>query len=152
GTIPPSTVTNQLTTTMDLHPTFAHLAGAKMPSDRVIDGKNIAPILLGKNQPQTPHDRFFYQKGGKVAAVRSGSWKLFITGELYNLDRDIGEKTNVATEHPKIVKKLNGLFEEFSQDLAENSRPVGFIKNSRTLVPRPGVQGENAYRPTLSIQ
>ena len=46
GTIPASTTSSELSTAMDLHPTFAGLAGAKMPTDRVIDGKDIAPWSL----------------------------------------------------------------------------------------------------------
>ena len=59
GTIPAAPQTDEMATAMDLHPTFANLAGAEMPQDRVIDGKNIGPLLLGKPQAKTPHDRFF---------------------------------------------------------------------------------------------
>ena len=137
---------------MDLHPTFAALAGAKMPMDRVIDGKDIAPIILGKSGAKTPHDRFFYQQGGRLAAVRSGDWKLFVKGQLYNLKDDLAEKKNVAQANPEIIKKLRGLLADFQKDLAKNSRPVGLVENPRTLVPRPGVKGKEGYKPTLSIK
>ena len=151
-TIPAGTASNELTTAMDLHPTFAALAGAKMPTDRVIDGKDVAPIILGKSGAKTPHDRFFYQQGGRLAAVRSGDWKLFVKGQLYNLKDDLAEKKNVAQANPEVVKKLRGLLADFQKDLAKNSRPVGLAKNPRTLVPRPGVKGEEGYKPTLSIK
>ena len=152
GTIPAGSQTDALTTAMDLHPTFAKLASAKMPSDRVIDGRDISPILLGEPGAKTPHDRFFYQQGGRLAAVRSGDWKLFLNGQLYNLRKDLSESKNVAARYPGVVKRLQGLLDEFRRDLAQNSRPVGIDKNSRTLVPRPGAKGEDAYRPTLSIK
>jgi len=152
GTVPAGTVSNELTTAMDLLPTFATLAGAKMPTNRVIDGKDIAPIILGKSGAKTPHDRFFYQQGGRLAAVRSGDWKLFVKGQLYNLNKDLAEKENVAQANPKIVKKLRGYLDDFQKELAANSRPVGLVRNPRTLVPRPGVKGEEAYKPTLSIK
>ena len=152
GTVPAGTVSNELTTAMDLLPTFATLAGAKMPTNRVIDGKDIAPIILGKSGAKTPHDRFFYQQGGRLAAVRSGDWKLFVKGQLYNLNNDLAEKNNIAHANPKIVKKLRGYLDDFQKDLAINSRPVGLVQNPRTLVPRPGVKGEEAYKPTLSIK
>jgi arylsulfatase A-like enzyme len=137
---------------MDLHPTFAKLAGEKMPTDRVIDGKDIAPLLLGKPSAKTPHDRFFYQQGGRLAAVRSGNWKLFVKGQLYNLKNDLAEKKNVAQANPAVVKRLRGLLADFRKDLAKNSRPVGLAKNARTLVPRPGVKGEEGFKPTLLIK
>ncbi|MCP3696655.1 MAG: sulfatase [Planctomycetaceae bacterium] len=151
GTIPAGTSSTEMISAMDLHPTFARMVGKSMPTDRVIDGKDIAPIILGKPNARTPHDRFFYQQGGRLAAVRSGNWKLMVNGELYNLHSDLAEKKNVAQAHPAVVKNLQGLLAAFRQDLEKNSRPVGIAKNPRTLAPRPGVEGEEAYRPTLSL-
>jgi len=152
GTIPAGTSCDELATAMDLYPTFAGLAGAAIPDDRTIDGKDIAPLLLGAVGAKTPHDRFFYQQGGKLAAVRSGDWKLFLSGELYNLKADLGEKKDVAGTNPEVVKRLRIMLKDFVADIKANSRPVGIAPNSRTLVPRPGIEGEEGYRPTLSLQ
>jgi arylsulfatase A len=149
--IPAGSVCHELATTMDLLPTFAKLSGADVPGDRVIDGKDIAALLLATPNAKTPHDRFFYQQGGMLRAVRSGPWKLFVSGELYNLDADLAETTNVAGDNPDVVAKLRKLISDFKADLAANSRKVGVAKNARTLVPRPGVDGEEGYRPTLSL-
>jgi len=151
GTIPAKSMSKEIATAMDLFPTFAKLAGGKVPDDRVIDGKDIGPLLLGEPGAKTPHDRFFYQQGGKVAAVRSGHWKLMVSGQLYLLDADIAEKTNLAARHPEIVAKLKKMLDEFREDLAKNSRPVGVAKNPRTMAPRPGVKGEDGYIPTLKL-
>ena len=151
GTIPNGTTCDEIVTAMDLHPTLAKLAGKSVPTDRVIDGKDIAPLLLGKPNAKTPHDRFFYQQGGKLAAVRSGDWKLFTNGQLYNLKIDLAEKHNVAKANPGVVKKLQKMLSEFRADIAKNSRPVGVAKNARTLVPRPGVKGEEGFIPTLKL-
>jgi hypothetical protein len=75
-----------------------------------------------------------------------------VKGELYNLESDLAEKKNVAQANPAVVKRLQGLLDEFRQDLQKNSRPVGLAKNPRTLVPRPGVQGEEGFRPTLDLK
>lgn len=152
GTIPAGTSCDELATAMDLYPTFAGLAGAAIPDDRTIDGKDIAPLLLGAVGAKTPHDRFFYQQGGRLAAVRSGDWKLFLSGELYNLKADLGEKKNVAGTNPEVVKRLRIMLKDFVADIKANSRPVGIAPNSRTLVPRPGIEGEEGYLPTLSLQ
>jgi hypothetical protein len=42
--------------------------------------------------------------------------------------------------------------DEFEAELGKGMRPVGVVKNSRTLVPRPGVKGEEGFRPTLSLK
>ncbi len=152
GTVPAGTECGELTTAMDLLPTFAKLAGTSAPTDRVIDGKDIWPLLAGTPGAKTPHDRFFYQQGGKLAAVRAGDWKLIMNGELYNLKDDLGEKKNVAKQNPDTVALLRGMLNEFTAEIARNKRPVGKVANPRTLVPRPGVEGEEGYRPTLSIR
>ncbi len=151
-TIPAGSVCDEVATAMDLLPTFAKLAGARTPADRVIDGKDIMPLLSGTPGAKSPHDRFFYHQAGNLRAVRSGPWKLFRDGKLYNLDKDVGESRNVAAKHPDVVKRLRGYMDAFEKEIGENSRPVGVAKNPRTLVPRPGVEGEAAYAPTLSIK
>ena len=100
---------------------------------------------------------FFFAAPGLVTtdflrAVRSGPWKLFRNGQLYHLIDDIGEKHNVAANNPEVVKRLTGYLDEFEADIRKNARPVGIAKNPRTLLPRPGVEGEQAFAPTLSLK
>lgn len=63
---------------MDLLPTFAKLAGAELPTDRVIDGKDMLPVLT--DNAESPHEAIFYYRTSKLCAVRSGKWK-FHTGK-----------------------------------------------------------------------
>ena len=122
-------------TTMDLLPTFAKLASAEIPTDRVIDGKDIWPTLTGK--AGTPHEAFFYHRGNSLNAVRSGKWKLHTNKgrptQLYNLESDIGEKNNVIKSNPEVVKRLNGHLKAFAKDIADNSRPAAFVENPKPL-------------------
>ena len=151
GKVPAGSVCKEIASTMDLLPTFAKWAGGKVPDDRVIDGKDVGDLFLGKPGAKTPHDRFFYHQADNLRAVRSGPWKLFRNGPLYNLENDLGEKKNVAAKHPNVVKRLTAYMNRFEQDIKKNSRPIGKAKNPRTLVPRPGAEGEDAYTPTLLI-
>ncbi|MBX2851756.1 MAG: sulfatase-like hydrolase/transferase [Phycisphaeraceae bacterium] len=129
----------ELMTAMDLLPTFAALADAMLPRDRVIDGKNVWPVLTGK--ARSPHEAFFYHRGKTLAAVRSGPWKLHLKSgkpaALYNLDDDIGEKANVLQDHPAVVKELLALIPPFEADLKANSRPAAFVKNPKPLSKSP---------------
>ena len=151
GTIPAGTQCNEMSSTMDLLPTFAKLAGTAAPTDRVIDGKDIWPLLIGTEGAKTPHDRFFYQQGGKLSGVRSGNWKLMMDGALFNLKDDLGESKNIASQNPEKVENLKKMLAEFAIEVEKNKRAVGSIPKGRTLVPRPGVEGEEGYMPTLSI-
>ena len=131
GKIPAGKPNDELMTTMDLLPTFAKLAGADIPSDRIIDGKDILPTLT-EGAP-TPHEAFFYHGGNTLAAVRSGQWKLHAKNgnpsELYDLQTDIGEKKNVLKDNPEVVKRLHQYMTDFAADIAENSRPAAFVEN-----------------------
>ncbi|MBU3011317.1 sulfatase [Polaribacter vadi] len=70
-------VNDTFLSSMDLLPTLASLAGAEMPQDRVIDGKNITKILkTGKGN--TPHDYVYYYNGINLQAIRKGKWKLHL--------------------------------------------------------------------------
>ena len=83
--------------------------------------------MAGKPGAESPHKAFFYYRGNKLEAVRSGRWKLRRTKqtELYDLKTDISEKNNLAAEHPEIVKRLTDIMEEFDRELKANARPPG---------------------------
>ena len=133
GKIAPGSDNNELLTAMDLLPTFAMLAGVELPSDRVIDGKNVWPVLIEGSS--SPHQVFFYHRANLLQAVRSEKWKLQTGGtnkhgggkSLFDLESDIGETTNVAAQHPEVVKRLRAYAKAFNEDLKENARPAGFV-------------------------
>jgi len=77
GRIKAGTVCSELTTLMDLLPTFASLAGGRLPP-HPIDGRNIWPLLAGQTGARTPHEAFYYYQGDQLQAVRSGAWKLYL--------------------------------------------------------------------------
>jgi arylsulfatase A len=74
GTIPPSLVSAEVATSMDLYATILTAAGATVPADRPVDGKNLLPLLTGKGG--SPHEAFYYYLGYVLEAVREGRWKL----------------------------------------------------------------------------
>jgi len=150
GKIPASQVTSEMACTMDLLPTLAKLAGAKSPADRVIDGKDIWPLLSGQPGAKTPHDAFFYfgadlfgepgSKGPtpgyeipKLQAVRSGDWKLHVDEKtlrptaLYDLSSDVGESKDLLVRHAEIGERLHKQAAEFVAALKRNIRPLGRI-------------------------
>jgi arylsulfatase A-like enzyme len=134
GVIPAGLETDKLLTTMDVFPTFAKLSGATLPDDLVIDGKDMMPVLL--EGAESPHEYFFYAHWGVLEGVRWKFWKLrVIDGKeaLYNLDDDIGEKKNVAANHPEIVQQLKTAMQGFEKDMKANVRPVGSVENPKPL-------------------
>ena len=147
GSIPAGIVNNEIATAMDFLPTFAGLSGAQVPSDRAIDGKDIRPLMFGRNGTASPHRAFFYYSGESVEAVRSGKWKLHIRkrnaeiSELYDLEADIGETNNLYDRHPKVVKTLEAEIQACREDIGDkaagaegaNCRPIGVVENPEPL-------------------
>ena len=152
GKIAPGSVCDAVAGTIDLLPTVVALAGGTVPATPVIDGRDISPLLLGKST-KSPREAHYYFHGYNLEAVRQGEWKLAIapgkeskdktpqtddfqkTPRLYNLDRDIGEKNNVADNHPEIVTKLQLLVSRMNSEIGgENPtarRPAGTAPSQR---------------------
>lgn len=155
GKIEAGKVSDELVTSMDLLPTFAHLAGGQVPGDRKIDGKNIWSILSGESDARSPHVFFYYYKATQLRAVRSGKWKLhlpvntnawrpgmtprFEKTMLFDLKNDPGEKNNLAAEHPDIVRELLMEAEPVRAALGDinrpgsEQRPAGWLDNVASL-------------------
>jgi len=135
GHIPGGIENHAPTATVDVFPTLCKIAGVPLPTDRVIDGKDIWPVLT-QGAP-TPHEAFFYHKTTKLEAVRSGNWKLHVQEgkptALYNLETDIGESNNVLADHKAVEERLLNYIKTFEADLAQNSRPAGYVDNAVPL-------------------
>lgn len=156
GRIPAGMPCGKLCTTMDLLPTFAQLAGTEPPSDRIIDGHNIWPLMAGQVEAVSPYEAFYYYYMGQLQAVRSGRWKLHLPlkakwrnsrGDasaskvaLYDLKADIGETKNLAGEYPDTVKRLLALAEKARADLGDVDQPGTHQRPAGTVVlPTPRV-------------
>ncbi len=99
----------------DLYSTFATLAGASLKQDRALDGKNMTDVLFA--EAKSPRDEIIFEITGSVRlpAIRKGKYKL-IGKELYDLEADPSEKTDIAAKHPEIVKELNARIAAVSKE------------------------------------
>jgi len=155
GRIPAGTVCTEPAAMFDLLPTFARLAGAEVPSDRVIDGKDVWPLASGQPGAQSPHDAFYFYRGNQLQAVRSGNWKLHLPHDyrsldtpgaggrpgpyvkkqigkaLFDLENDIGEQRDLSLDYPEIVQRLEAMARQFDKDLKATARPPGKIERSK---------------------
>jgi len=142
GKIPAGGTCRSLVSSMDLFPTFIHLAGGRLPQDRIIDGHDLRALLTGASGSGVSRRTFFYYCYNHLQAVRHDNWKLVLprparppwclwsarmcsaveTAELYDLGKDVGEKHNVAAEHPEVVAELMKLIEAARKDLGDYDR------------------------------
>ncbi len=126
GRIEPGAVCDQLAISLDMMPTMLELAGANVPNERKLDGVSLAPLLT-KGKKLRPRPLFW--GAGKSAAMRDGPWKLLVGAreckgpQLFNLEDDIGETTNLAEKHPERVKKMTDAIEAWREDVAAGATP-----------------------------
>ncbi len=159
GHIPAGMVSSEIASSMDLLPTVAGIAGAQPPQDRIIDGKDILPLMTKPGAP-SPHEAFFYYYHENLEAVRSANWKLvfprtamadtpyegkkgaakpaLLPEALYDLAADVSETTDVIGKHPEVAARLRALAERMREDLGDsatnqkgkNRRSVGRVPAS----------------------
>ena len=120
GRVAAGSVSDRVSGFEDWIPTLLELIGAKSATPKDTDGISLAPTLLGKKQSERPFLYPEFPAYGGQQMVRIGDWKgirrnLLPKGtatpdlgiELYNLKTDVAETTNVAAQHPDVVKKLS---------------------------------------------
>lgn len=120
GKINAGVVSQELGCTMDIYTTSIKLAGGDVPSDRVVDGVDLRPVLFGKGS--SPRKTMFFYRGTKLMAVRKGWFKAHFATKpgygrvkmkqhdpplLFHLGHDPGENYNVAKSHAKVIADIN---------------------------------------------
>jgi arylsulfatase len=118
GTIASGTVSSHLAAFQDFFPTLSDVAGLPQPDGS--DGISFLPTLRG--QPNQDRHEYLYWEfagyGGQQA-VRWGSWKAVrrnlhkgnLAIELYDLEADLGELNDIASEHGSVVTRMKGFMD-----------------------------------------
>lgn len=138
GRIPAGTTCDRIAGNIDVLPTLATLFGTTPPTDRVIDGRDLGPLLADPNAPAVRDTHLYFTAAQKLEAIRQGPWKLFLLnparrkGEpvrtapaLYDVTTDLAELDNVAAKHPDIVARLTKEAAERLAELEAHKRPIG---------------------------
>lgn len=141
GSIAPGQVSDEIASTLDFLPTFAALAGARLPDDRRIDGLDIGPWLSGAAE-RSPRRQFHYFAFTHLQAVREGRWKLVLPRpadppwtswygrmidavdepELYDLEMDWNESRDLAQLRGDIVERMTNHAERVRSELGDFDR------------------------------
>ena len=164
GRVPAGQTCEAIAATIDVLPTFAKLAGATAPTDRVLDGQDIRHLFAGEFEKADPNRVFHYYFLNSLQAVRQGKWKLHLprlanppwlgifsnnrhiaeadwTGFeepfLVDLEADPGETRSVAEQHPGVVVHLLGLAEDARADIGDHDRVGANMRFFDPLEERP---------------
>jgi arylsulfatase A-like enzyme len=143
----------------DLMATFAEVLGTKLPDTAGEDSVSLVPLLKGEDRPV--HEAVVHHSAGGRFAVRAGKWKLLLCPgsggwftpegndvaalkrglppvQLYDMDADPGERTNLQAQHPEVVQRLSKLLEKLVSDgrstpgaPQKNDVPVDIWKGKR---------------------
>ena len=125
GKIPAGRVSDEFATTLELLPTLAAAAGAKLPESVKLDGHNLLPVLRGE-AASLRKEMFWEFRGQKAARVGNYKW---IDSErakgLYDLSRDIGEMDDLTATMPDLVSDIRTRWENWRKqmDAAEPRGP-----------------------------
>jgi len=121
GKIKAGVTSHALASTMDIFTTCLKLAEVRVPEDRIIDGKNLTPVLLGTGSCE--REVLFYYRGERLMAVRKGPFKAHLITQggltrdadipvvhdpplLYQLEHDPSEKYDVSKEYPEVIADI----------------------------------------------
>lgn len=146
GVIPAGTICERLACNIDLLPTFAEVAGAALPKNK-IDGVSLMPLMKDPNADPVREALCFYYQNNDLEAVTDGRFKLIFPHkylaygmpgddgqpgemiqrevkelELYDMRRDVGERYNVLEQHPDVVKKLEAVADKCREELGDDLR------------------------------
>lgn len=123
GKVAPGKITNHISAQFDLMATLAQLTQSKTPAT---DGISFLPTLLGKDAQQKQHPYIYFEfpeKSGQVA-IRMGKWKAVKSNmkknknaawEIYDLENDVKETTDLSTQHPDLLKQFDAILKKEHQ-------------------------------------
>jgi arylsulfatase A-like enzyme len=116
GHIKAGSTCSLVTAQWDLMPTMADAGGQS--AGAYMDGISILPTLVGRAEEQTKREYLYWEFSGSQQAVRMSNWKAYRKGgpgnptELYRLDLDVGERRDIADQHPDIVAKAEKIMRD----------------------------------------
>ncbi len=146
GYTPPASETGQHVIIEDFFPTILEMAGiTAYETEHDVDGQSFVKVLTGEAEPDTLRPLIWHfpnQWGGQGpgigtgSAIRRGNWKLvhfYQSGisELYNLEKDIGERSDLANDYPDKVRELAGILTDSLK--ARNAQMPTFKVNGRQV-------------------
>ncbi len=127
GRVKPGLVIDDAVMLFDLLPTFVVAGGGQVSEEWKLDGVDLGPRLRSEQTALAPRPLFWRTQGSKgPVAMREGTWKLAwergtegAQPQLFDLGKDIGEKTDVAADHTEQMEKMLAALKTWEAQLIE---------------------------------
>ena len=124
--IPPGVIYSDMTITLDIMPTLLSAAGVEPSPRLMLDGLDLLPLLTSG---ESLGRRTLFWGFGSSKAMREGPWKLVVNApgqqepELFNLDSDMQESANLASDEPKRVRRMLAAIKEWEAEVNATASP-----------------------------
>ena len=106
GRIPAGTTCDQIAGNIDLLPTFAKLVGVETDKDRILDGRDITPLMFDPLSGPVRETHLYFTARQSLAAIRQGDWKLLFEASANNAPgKKAGKKKTKAKSKKKTKAK-----------------------------------------------
>ena len=150
GRIKPG-VSDEMVCTIDLAASVAKMTGVMLKQEECIDSIDVLGALLGEKDARGRDHLIQQNNNGNQLGLRAGDWKLVRAhnpgadagknknknaianlgpkGQLFYLPEDVGEKKNVAKDHPKELERMNELMDKLIKD-GRSRTPKSLARNS----------------------
>lgn len=134
GVVPADRRVQAMSMNIDILPTCLSAAGVPSPADRIVDGRNLLPLLRG--EADTVHDTLYYYKGNRLLGVRHGCWKYLrrhMTDNggyaslqqgpfLFDLSSDPNESYSLIESEPERAAELAQMLDAWDEAMGDNVR------------------------------
>ena len=128
GVVPAGSVCKEFLSSMEIFPLLCNAAGVRPPRDVVLDGFDMTGVLTGEEKSRRK-EMFWKRQANKAARVGSFKWVESDRGSgLFDLSSDIGERHDLSSEKPDVLKKVTSRFEAWMKRM-DNAEPRGPFKN-----------------------
>jgi arylsulfatase A-like enzyme len=132
GHVPAASTSRQVGITMDLTASILAATGTAVPAGPALEGIDLLPILQGRTAA-VERTLFFrlITESRQQRAVRQGRWKVLLDGDdflIFDLERDIAERHDLANEHGEVGRRLIPLFVQWDRDVDEDARRTQSVK------------------------
>lgn len=108
----------EISSVIDLFPTLTELAGIRQSPIKPLDGISLKPLLMEKKSKQW-NDRILFSHWNNRTSARTQKYRLDHEGNLYDIEKDPGQQTNITDQNKEIAKYLSDQIRQWKENIVK---------------------------------